>query len=230
MNAPRILLIEDEAGLQLTIGDRLASEGYAVSVEGRGDTGYARALQGGFEAILLDVMLPGKSGFDIARDLRAQRVTTPILMLTARGEVMDRVLGLRLGADDYLPKPFEMMELLARLEALLRRSRPAALEPLGETAAFDDVVVDFRSVTVTRSGLEVAFTAKEYALLACFLQHRGELLSRPRLLDEVWGIEADVSTRTVDVHVASLRQKLEVNPDTPQRIVTVRGMGYRFQA
>lgn len=223
----RILLIEDEPGLVLSLSDRLVSEGYAVETATDGEAGFERALAEPFDLVLLDVMLPGKNGFDICRDLRRREVEVPILMLTARGEVVDRVVGLKLGADDYLAKPFDMMELLARVEALLRRS--GAREPAAPgTYTFGDVRVDFRRAEVTRAGEPVELSALEYKLLRYFIEHRGELLGRDVLLDEVWGYEATPATRTVDVHVASLRQKLEPNPSHPQHILTVHGLGYKL--
>jgi two-component system alkaline phosphatase synthesis response regulator PhoP len=225
--ARRILLVEDEPGLVLPLTDRLVREGYEVETAGDGETGLSRALEGSFDLVILDVMLPRKNGFDVCRDLRQRGVEIPVLMLTARGQVVDRVVGLKLGADDYLTKPFEMMELLARVEALLRRSR-ATVSPAAGTYAFGDVRVDFRRAEVTRAGEPVALSGLELKLLAYFIQHRGAVLSRDELLDKVWGYDATPTTRTVDVHVASLRQKLEPNPSRPERIVTVHRLGYKF--
>ncbi|MFN8091623.1 MAG: response regulator transcription factor [Vicinamibacteria bacterium] len=224
---PRVLLVEDEPSLVLTLTDRLKAEGYDVESAENGDAGYRRALQGPFDLVLLDVALPGRSGFDVLRDLRQQRVDTPVLMLTARGQVVDRVLGLKLGADDYLPKPFETMELLARMEAILRRRRGAQAAGAG-AYAFGEVRVDFRRAEVTRDGRPVELSSLEFKLLRYFVEHRGELLSRRDLLEHVWGYPAVLQTRTVDVHVASLRQKIERHPAKPEYIVTVHRMGYRF--
>jgi DNA-binding response OmpR family regulator len=223
----RILVVEDEPTLVLTLTDRLRSEGYEVESAETGDEGFERARDGTFDAILLDVALPGKGGFDVLRDLRQQRVDTPVLMLTARGQVMDRVLGLKLGADDYLPKPFDMMELLARVEAVLRRRRGAAPAASG-TISFGDVRVDFRRAEVLRSGVPVELSSLEFKLLRHFVEHRGALVSRSELLEQVWGYPGVLQTRTVDVHVASLRQKLESHPAKPEHILTVHRMGYRF--
>jgi DNA-binding response OmpR family regulator len=221
----RVLIVEDEAALRLGLSDRLESEGYEVAAAADGEEGFALAREGAFDLIVLDVMLPGKSGFDVCRDLRRDGVDTPVLMLTARGEVIDRVLGLKLGADDYLTKPFETAELLARIEALLRRSRP---DVEGGVFVFGEVRVDFRGVEVTRAGEPIELSALEFRLLRHLIEHRGEVLGRDRLLDEVWGYGADVYSRTVDQHVATLRRKIEADPHRPRHIVTVRGLGYKL--
>jgi len=223
--AKNILLVEDEPGLQRTLGDRLRVEGYSVETASDGLEGERRAVETSFDLILLDVMLPKKGGFDVCRDLRQQGVKTPVLMLTARGQLIDKVLGLKLGADDYLTKPFEMAELLARVEALLRRasdgSAPAAY-------SFGDLRVDLRRAEVLRSGKPIPLSAKEFQLLRYFIEHRGAVVSREELLDQVWGYHAATSTRTVDVHVAWLRQKLESDVRNPRLIVTLKGLGYKF--
>jgi DNA-binding response OmpR family regulator len=225
---PRALLVEDEPSLVLTLVDRLQSEGYEVESAEDGESGLELGLRGAFDIIVLDVALPGRSGFDVLRDLRQKRVETPVLMLTARGQVVDRVLGLKLGADDYLPKPFDMMELLARIEAVLRRKQGS---PAGNTGsyAFGDVRMDFRRAEVARDGRPLELSSLEFKLLRYFVEHRGALLSRQELLEKVWGYPAVLQTRTVDVHVASLRQKIEPHPSKPEYIVTVHRMGYRFQ-
>jgi two-component system alkaline phosphatase synthesis response regulator PhoP len=176
---------------------------------------------------ILDVMLPLRNGFDVCRDLRQRGVNTPILMLTARGNVVDRVVGLKLGADDYLIKPFEIMELLARLEALLRRA-PVVTTPSPDCYQFGEIRIDFRRAEVTRAGVIVELSAREYQLLRYFIDHGEAILSREELLEKVWGYDATPLTRTVDVHVAWLRQKLEENPRHPNFILTVHGMGYKF--
>jgi len=224
--ASRVLLVEDEPGLVMTLTDRLVAEGYDVESATDGETGLTRATAEPFDLIVLDGMLPGRDGFDVCRSVRQRGVQTPILMLTARGQVVDRVVGLKLGADDYLVKPFEMAELLARLEALLRRApRQAAAR---ETFQFGDIHVDFRKAEVMRAGELVELSAREFKLLCYFIEHRGATLSRDELLNEVWGYNAMPSTRTVDVHVAWLRQKIEPNPRHPQYILTIHGMGYKF--
>jgi two-component system alkaline phosphatase synthesis response regulator PhoP len=222
-----ILIVEDEPGLAITLEDRLRSEGYQVTIARDGLEGFERASTTPFDLIILDIMLPGKSGLDICRDLRQRSCSTPILMLTAKGQTVDKVVGLKVGADDYLTKPFEMAELLARIEALLRRAAQAPTK-LGDTVQFGSVHVDFRRTEVTKAGHPVPLSAKEWQLLRYFLEHRGETLSRERLLKEVWGYGAMPSTRTVDVHVAWLRQKLEDDPRKPQWILTVVGLGYKF--
>jgi two-component system alkaline phosphatase synthesis response regulator PhoP len=222
----RILVVEDEPALALTLSDRLRSEGHEVAVENDGDAAFEAARVGSFDLVMLDLALPGRSGLDVCRDLRREGVDTPILMLTARAELTDKVVGLKLGADDYLTKPFEMMELLARVEALLRRSGRALAGP--GAYAFGDVRVDFRKAEVWRDGVPVALSALEYKLLAYLIERRGVVLSRDELLDRVWGYDATPTTRTVDVHVAALRQKIEPNPSKPRWILTVHGLGYRF--
>ena len=222
----RILLVEDEPSLVLTVSDRLLSEGYRVETAGDGETALSRALAEPFDLIVLDVMLPGRDGFEVCRELRSRGSQIPVLMLTARSQVVDRVVGLKLGADDYLTKPFEMIELLARVEALLRRSR-APVTPAG-MYTFGDVRVDFRRAEVFRDGAAVPVSAMEFKLLAYFIENRGALLTRDELLDKVWGYDAMPVTRTVDVHVGSLRQKLERNPAHPEHILTVHRRGYRF--
>ena len=223
----RILLVEDEPGLRLTLSGRLASEGHVVEQAPDGETGLARASSEPFDLVVLDVMLPDRSGFEVCRDLRKRGVETPVLMLTARGQVEDRVLGLRLGADDYLVKPFAMSELLARVEARLRREPAPSREPF-DGYRFGDVEVDFRKAEVQRAGQALTLSAKEFQLLRYFIRQRGNTLSRDELLNEVWGYNAMPTTRTVDVHVAWLRRKLEPNPRTPQYILTVHGLGYKF--
>lgn len=221
---PRILLVEDEPGLILTLTDRLRKEGFVVETALTGEQALQQASEHPFDLFVLDVMLPGKTGWDVCKELRRAGFRSPILMLTARGLVEDKVKGLKLGADDYLTKPFEMAELLARIEALLRRVPP---ENNG-ACRFADIDVDFRAAEVFRAGKRVDLSAQEFRLLMYFIRHSGATLSRNELLDEVWGYEAIPSTRTVDVHVSWLRQKLEPNPHHPRYIVTVHGLGYKF--
>lgn len=226
--AHRVLLIEDEPGLVLALTDLLAAEGYQVETTPNGQTGLTMAGEGRFDLIILDVMLPGKNGFDVCRDLRQMGVATPILMLTARGQLTDKVVGLKLGADDYLTKPFEPLELLARLEALLRRNPAGSTSKPPDTFRFGPVEVDFRSTEVRRHGQPIEMSAREFALLKFFIEQRGATLSRQQLLQEVWDYDAEVVTRTVDMHVALLRQKLEEDAKNPRYFLTVRGHGYKF--
>jgi len=222
-----ILLIEDEPGLVLTLKDRLAREGYEVDTAQDGTQGLTSALRGQADLIILDLMLPGRSGLDICRDLRQKGIETPILMLTARGQTVDKVVGLKLGADDYMTKPFEMPELLARVEVLMRRNRNST----GAGAAFYNfgtIEVDLRRASATRGGEAIALSTREFELLRYFIEHRGAAISRDELLSKVWHYDAGTTTRTVDVHVAWLRQKLEDDPKRPQWIMTVHGLGYKF--
>jgi two-component system, OmpR family, alkaline phosphatase synthesis response regulator PhoP len=222
----RLLLVEDEPGLVLTLRDRLTREGYSVDTSADGESGLERAAGEAFDLVLLDIMLPRLNGLDVLRELRKRGVETPVIMLTAKGQIADKVVGLKLGADDYVTKPFEMMELLARIEAKLRRA-PTAPHP-SEGYQFGDVRVEFRRAEVTRAGELLELSAREFQLLKYFIEHRGATLTREELLNEVWGYNAMPSTRTVDVHVAWLRQKIEPNTRHPQYILTVHGMGYKF--
>ena len=225
----RILLVEDEPGLVMTLGDLLSAEGYEVESATDGPSGMAKALTGQFDLILLDVMLPGKSGLDVCRELRQRGNDVAILMLTAKTQLYDRVVGLKLGADDYLTKPFEPPELLARIEALLRRvkqDQPTSVASF----QFGDVSIDFERGEVRKGGIELNLAAKELELLRYLIDRRGHVVPREELLEAVWEYQPGVSSRTIDVHVAWLRQKLEDTPQTPRHIHTVRGVGYRFAA
>ncbi len=225
---PRVLLVEDEPGIRMTVGDRLRAEGYEVEEAADGLAGYELGRQGGVDLIVLDLMLPRKPGMEVCRDLRREGVSTPLLMLTAKGQLKDRVEGLRTGADDYLVKPFEMLELLARIEALLRRDKAWGKAAEGQVYRFGDVRVDAKQAAVFRGGERVRMSAKEYQLLLYFVQHQRETLTRSVLLREVWQYRAELSTRTVDVHVGWLRQKVEEDPKNPRWIVTRHGIGYIF--
>lgn len=223
----RILIVEDEEDLLMILSDRLRNEGYSVETARDGVQGSERATGEPFDLIVLDIMLPRKNGFDVCRDLRQHGIATPILMLTARGQALDKVLGLKIGADDYVTKPFDMLELLARVEALLRRASSKPPGP-GGIHQFGSTRVDLRRTEVWRDGKPVGLSAREFQLLRYFLQHRGATLSRKELLEEVWGYDGMAATRTVDVHVAGLRQKLEGDPKQPRLILTVQGLGYKF--
>lgn len=223
----KILIVEDESALATTLRDRLRKEGYVVSIARDGTTGLDLAMREPFDLILLDLMLPGQNGLVVCQKLRQGGSSTPILMLTARRQTADKVVGLRMGADDYLTKPFQMTELLARIEALVRRATQAA-GAIAPRYQFGDVQVDVRSTEVSRDGKPVPLSAKEFQLLRYLVEHPGATLSREELLRDVWGYGGHPSTRTVDVHIAWLRQKIEKDPKNPQWIHTVVGLGYKF--
>jgi len=223
-----ILVVEDDAAQLLALSDRLTREGFEVELASDGLEGLERAAAGDHDLVILDVMLPGKDGFEIAGELRSRGLQTPILMLTARGEVTDKVVGLDLGADDYLTKPFEFIELMARIGALLRRAESVPGGAAVDVIEFGDVHVDFRSAEATRAGAPVQLSAKELELLRHLAENTGTVMSRDELLDSVWGYDAMPTTRTVDVHIARLRQKLETDPAEPEFILTVRGLGYKL--
>jgi two-component system alkaline phosphatase synthesis response regulator PhoP len=223
----RILLIEDEPGLVLTVSDLLSTEGYEVESAADGEIGLSKAIDGKFDLVILDVMLPRKTGFDVCRELRQKGIDVAILMLTAKTQVVDRVVGLKLGADDYLTKPFDPAELLARVEALLRRVQKENRIPV-QSFQFGDVEIDFERAVLLKSGQPVTLASKELQLLRYLVDNRGRVVPREELLQNVWEYSSDVSSRTIDVHVAWLRQKLEDNPQNPKHIHTIRGKGYRF--
>jgi len=224
----KILILEDEKSILMALQDDLEMEGYAVTGETDGARGLERAREDGYDLIILDIMLPSLDGFEICKQLRAAGDTTPILMLTAKSQEVDKVLGLELGADDYVTKPFSPREVLARVKALLRRANP--VEPSLDRIAFGDVEVDFKGYEVTKAGELVELTAREFSLLRLLVSHPDEVLRRDVILNEVWGDDWDVFPRTVDTHVAHLRKKLEDDPADPKHIVNVRGVGYKFMA
>lgn len=221
-----ILLVEDEQALRMTLSDRLQSEGYVVDFSPDGEQGFEKATSLPFDLIILDIMLPRRSGLDVCRDIRLAGLATPILLLTARGQIVDKVAGLKLGADDYVTKPFDTLELMARIEALLRRAPTRTGQGI---LHFGSIRVDIRGTQVTREGQPVYLSAREFQLLRYFTEHNGITLSRDEILREVWGYEMGTFSRTVDVHVAGLRQKLEKAPKKPELIITVPGIGYKFQ-
>jgi two-component system, OmpR family, alkaline phosphatase synthesis response regulator PhoP len=225
----RIFLVEDAPDVQLIVADLLRGHGHQVVVSGDGPEALRVATEQQFDVIILDVMLPGLSGFELCRAVRERGFDGGILMLTARAQVDDRVEGLSTGADDYLIKPFDSKELLARVGALLRRLGKSPLTPVLQFQ-FDDVTVDFERREVTRAGTLVNLAAKELQLLRQLIDYRGQVLSRERLLSRVWHDQPFIGPRTVDVHIAWLRQKLETNPQLPRHIVTVRGEGYSFES
>jgi len=234
----RILLIEDDTTLVFTLSDRLVSEGYRVEAFSDGAQGLEAALHEQFDGIVLDIMLPTMNGLDICRELRKNNVFTPILMLTARGQVTDKVVGLKLGADDYLTKPFDTMELLARIEALLRRFEQSTIPhqskherflPPDECYLFGDYTVDTRRMQLYRNNIAIEVPTREFQLLQYLIAHKGTIVSRNELLHAVWGYDAlPAATRTIDTHIAWLRQRIEPNPKVPRYIQTVHGEGYKF--
>jgi len=223
----RILIAEDEPGLRMGLADGLRSEGFEVGECADGAAALEQARTGGFDALLLDLMLPRLDGFEVLRRLRGERVDLPVLILSARGEESDRILGFEYGADDYVVKPAPLREVLLRLRAILRRTRGAGA-PLGKVR-FSAVEVDFPAYTLVNGGRRFGLNRKEIELLRFFLAHPGETLDRARLLKEVWGFSRAPRTRTVDTHVFRLRGKIEADPERPAHLLTVRGTGYRFE-
>ncbi len=231
MSSPtRVLIIEDEPPLRMALEDALKAEGFSVSSAADGESGLRRALEDGPDVILLDLMLPKRDGFSVLKALREDRLSSAVIILSARGEELDRIQGFEYGADDYVVKPFSTDELLLRIRAVLRRSQgrtpgvdPSARQRIG------DAEVDFESYTLLRGGKRHGLSRRELELLQFFLEHEGEVLERARILRQVWGLEAYPSTRTVDTHVLKLRKKLEPEPDQPRHILTIHGVGYRFE-
>ncbi len=223
-----VMIIEDEPSLLRGLEINLASEGYAVLTSSRGDTAVQQALAAQPDLIVLDVMLPGKNGLDVCRELRSRGFDAPIIMLTAKSEEIDRVVGLEIGADDYVTKPFGVRELLARIRVRLRRHRPAEIAQGTTKLRFADVEIDFDRHEAIRAGERLELTGKEVAILKLLSAHAGEVVSRARLLDEVWGYESYPTTRTVDNHILRLRQKLEPDPANPRHILSIYGEGYKL--
>ena len=223
----RILRVDDEPGLRRTLSDRLRKEGYAVDTAASGATALEAARKGNYDLVILDLNLPAKDGIAVCQELRREGRDVAVLMLTARDSMADKITGLKSGADDYMTKPFESAELLARIEALFRRTRGS---DFADELAFGDVVVRTRAGQVLRGGKPVRLSAQEFKLLVHLARNPGVVMSRDELLDAVWGYQATPETRTVDVHVSWLRQKLEPDPHNPRHIVTVYGLGYRFEA
>jgi DNA-binding response OmpR family regulator len=222
----RILVVEDEPGIALGLEDDLRLEGWSVELAADGISGAARARAGSFDLILLDVMLPGKDGYDVCRELRKAGVQTPIIMLTAKAHEAEKVLGLDVGADDYVTKPFSPKELRARIRAALRRGSPAA--ETVDVYRFGEIEIDAARCELRRAGVVVETTATEFKLLSAFVRHRGRVLTRERLIDEAWGHDTFLTDRVVDNHVVALRRKIELEPAEPKYLVSVRGVGYRF--
>ena len=222
----KILIVEDEPNMVAGLRDNFEFEGHQVITAPDGVAGLERALSESPDLVILDVMMPRMSGLDVCRQLKSKKPSVPIIMLTARGQEVDKVVGLELGADDYVTKPFSIRELLARVKAVLRRAGAASKEQ--EKYAFGEVEVNVRSCQVSKKGKAVDFSSKEFELLKYFLHHPGETLSRDRLLEEVWGYDRFPTTRTVDAHIVRLRQKVEPRPEEPRFILTVHGTGYKF--
>ena len=223
---PKILIVEDEPGMVAGLRDNFEFEGYQVLSAMDGVSGLERALRDSPDLVILDVMMPRMSGLDVCKQLKSKRPAIPIIMLTARGQEVDKVVGLELGADDYVTKPFSIRELLARVKAVLRRV--GSVPKAQDSYTFGDVEVNLQSCQVSRRGRSLDFSSKEFDLLKYFLSHPGEALTRDRLLEEVWGYDKFPTTRTVDAHIVRLRQKLEPKPDDPRFFLTVHGTGYKF--
>ena len=223
---PKILIVEDEPGMVAGLRDNFEFEGYQVLSAMDGVSGLERALADSPDLVILDVMMPRMSGLDVCKQLKSKRPAIPIIMLTARGQEVDKVVGLELGADDYVTKPFSIRELLARVKAVLRRV--GSVPKAQDSYSFGDVEVNLQRCQVSRRGRSLDFSSKEFDLLKYFLSHPGEALTRDRLLEEVWGYDKFPTTRTVDAHIVRLRQKLEPKPDDPRFFLTVHGTGYKF--
>jgi DNA-binding response OmpR family regulator len=225
-NARKVLIVEDDQAMAVALRDGFSYEGYNVQVARDGHTGLKMASEKGLDLVILDVMLPRLSGLDVCRQLRSDGNSTPIIMLTARGQEIDKVLGLKTGADDYVTKPFSFLELMARVEAVLRRASKTSDEVEG--AQFGDVEINFRTFEAKKGGRPIELSPREYKMMRYFVEHRGEVVSRDELLDHVWGYAGLPLTRTVDMHIAKLRQKIEDTPGDPRHIITVHRVGYKF--
>ena len=221
----KILIVEDDPAMSVALRDGFEFEKYDVEMAGDGEEGLRLATRGDHDLIILDVMLPKKSGLDVCRELRANGSRTPVIMLTARGQEIDKIVGLKLGADDYVTKPFSFIELLARVEAVLRRMKRTAPQ---DEYAFGDVRLDFRTYQATKTGEALELTPREFRILRFFIDHADEVVSRESLLNHVWGYDSTAFTRTVDTHMARLRQKIESVPAEPRHFITVHRVGYKF--
>ena len=222
----RLLVVEDEPGIAFALETDLRSEGYEVAVVTTGDEASRRARSESFDLVLLDVMLPGKDGFEVCREIRRAGVRTPIILLTAKSQEAEKVMGLELGADDYVTKPFSPRELRARIKAALRRAAPES----PDVFRFGDSEVDFARCEVRRGGTAIDLTALEFKLLSVFVRSRGRVLTREQLLDAAWGRDVSLNDRVVDNHIVSLRRKIEPDPARPRFLLNIRGLGYRFDA
>jgi DNA-binding response OmpR family regulator len=224
----RILIIEDDPTMQTGLRDNLEFEEYEVDIVDNGKAGLERLLAQPYDLVVLDVMLPQMSGFDVLKNARAKGITTPVIMLTAKGEEIDKVLGLEMGADDYITKPFGLRELLARVKAVLRRYEGGPASAPASTVSLGNAEIDFHAYTATRSGKPVTMTPKEYDVLKFLWQHRNQVVSREQLLTNVWGYDETISTRTIDNFILKLRQKIEEDPSHPKHILTIHGSGYKL--
>ncbi len=224
----RLLIIEDEPAMQLGLKDNLELEGYQVDIAGDGEDGLAKLKTGAYHLVLLDVMLPKLSGFDVCKSARAAGISTPIILLTAKGEEIDKVVGLELGADDYITKPFSLRELLARVKAILRRSQPVAVAKEESKIAIGRLMIDFVLFQTEQDGVEIKLSHKETEILSYLHKNKNRVVSRYDLLENVWGYEEQITTRTVDNFIVRLRQKVEINPNQPKIILTVHGSGYKL--
>jgi DNA-binding response OmpR family regulator len=224
----KILIIEDDPNMQIGLKDNLEIEGYDVEIAKDGKIGLQRIVEHKYDLILLDGMLPFMSGFDILKKARAQGIGTPIIMLTAKGEEIDKVLGLELGADDYITKPFSLREMLARVKAVLRRREGAGSQTIAEKLIIGKLELDFASYRALRSGKPVDMTPKEFEIVKFLWQHQNQTVSREQLLTNVWGYDDSITTRTVDNFISKLRQKIEANAANPQHIITIHGVGYKL--
>jgi DNA-binding response OmpR family regulator len=222
----KVLIVEDDQAMAVALRDGFTYEGYAVQVARDGAAGLRLATERGLDLVILDVMLPRLSGLDVCRQLRGAGNNTPIIMLTARGQEIDKVLGLKTGADDYVTKPFSFLELMARVEAVLRRAAKPAEQV--ESAEFGDVWVNFKTFEATKASRPLELSPREFKMMKYFAEHRGEVVTRDQLLDSVWGYDGLPLTRTVDMHIAKLRQKIEDTPGDPHHIITVHRVGYKF--
>ncbi|MEE8378282.1 MAG: response regulator transcription factor [Candidatus Aminicenantaceae bacterium] len=222
----KIIIIEDEESILMALEDNLKLEGYSVSSALDGETGLTKVMENNYDLIILDIMLPKMNGFDVCKRIRQEGISTPILMLTAKSQEIDKVLGLELGADDYVTKPFSPRELLARVKALLRRAGPQNQGK--ELFSFGDIEIDFKKYEIKKKGKQIYLTALEFDLLHLLIEHNGEVVSRDVILDEIWGDDVFVQPRTVDKHISELRKKIEDNPAIPRYIVGVRSVGYKF--
>jgi DNA-binding response OmpR family regulator len=226
----KILVIEDDPNMQIGLKDNLEIEGYEVEIAKDGKIGFQKIVEKTYDLILLDGMLPFMSGFDILKKARGQGIGTPVIMLTAKGEEIDKVLGLELGADDYITKPFSLREMLARVKAVLRRREGSGSQPINEKLTIGRLEVDFASYLALQGGKPVDMTPKEFEILKYLWQHQNQTVSRDQLLTNVWGYDDSITSRTVDNFISRLRQKIEVNAANPQHIITIHGVGYRLVA